>query len=235
MERKGKPMRPPIRLLITAGFTIFTALNAVAGDVKVIANPSLKVDTISTGELRSIFLLQWKALQDGSPVQPVLQKSGAAHEGFLKQYLNRDSEEIHIYYQGLVFTGKGSMPKELNSDAEVVAYVGQTKGAIGYVSSSANTDGVKVLVVVSKDRRGERLLLTQVAPEYPDTLERLRIAGTVRLQVTITAKGAVESISVLGGNPILGEAAVKAVKQWVYAPGPSRTTIQVTIPFEPRL
>jgi ABC-type phosphate transport system substrate-binding protein len=35
----------------------------------------------------------------------------------------------------------------LNSDAEVVAYVKKTKGAIGYVSDGASTDGVKILVV----------------------------------------------------------------------------------------
>ncbi len=232
MERKGNLMKPPIRLLVAVGFAIFAAWNALAGEVKVIANPSVKADSISSNELRSVFLLQRKTLQDGSPVQPVLQRSGAAHEAFLKQYLNRDSEEIRIYYQGLVFTGKGSMPKELNSDGEVVAYVARTRGAIGYVSGATDTEGVKIMAVVSGETK-ERTLVTRIEPEYPETLERLKIGGTVRLQVTVSAKGAVETVALLGGNPILGEAAAKAVKQWVYAPGPSRTTIQVVIPFEP--
>jgi hypothetical protein len=47
----------------------------------------------------------------------------------------------------LVFTGKGSMPKVLDSDAEMVTYVAKTRGAVGYVSSSANTAGVKTLEV----------------------------------------------------------------------------------------
>ena len=32
----------------------------------------------------------------------------------------------------------------------------------------------------------------------------------------------------------VGESAIKAVTQWVYAPAPSRTTIQVSVPFDPR-
>jgi ABC-type phosphate transport system substrate-binding protein len=39
------------------------------------------------------------------------------------------------------------MPKSLGSDGEVVAYVAKTKGAVGYVSSGASTEGVKTLVV----------------------------------------------------------------------------------------
>ncbi len=42
------------------------------------------------------------------------------------------------------------MPKELDSDAEVVAYVIRTRGAIGYVSAETSTEGVKTLA----DRQG---------------------------------------------------------------------------------
>jgi len=223
----------PSRLLITAGFIIAAALNVIAGDVKIISNVSVKADSISASELKSVFLLQRRTLKEGSAVVPVLEKSGATHEAFLRQYLDRGSEEIRAYYQGLVFTGKGSMPKELNSDAEVVAYVAKTKGAIGYVSGPASTEGVKVLVV-SDGRSAQRTLLTRVEPEYPETLQRLQIGGTVRLSVTISPKGTVENVDLLGGNPILAEAASTAVKQWIYTPGPSRTTIEVTIPFENR-
>jgi hypothetical protein len=96
MERKENPMKPPIRLLVAAGSILLAALSVFAGDVRVIANPSVKADTISSDELRRVFLLQRRTLADGSPVAPVLQKSGA-HEAFLKQYLNQDSEEIRIY------------------------------------------------------------------------------------------------------------------------------------------
>jgi ABC-type phosphate transport system substrate-binding protein len=39
------------------------------------------------------------------------------------------------------------MPKSVANDAEVVAYVAKTKGAVGYVSAAASTDGVKTLEV----------------------------------------------------------------------------------------
>jgi hypothetical protein len=47
------------------------------------------------------------------------------------------------------------MPKELNSNVEVVAYVSRTRGGIAYVSGAAGTEGVTVLAVY-EERRPER-------------------------------------------------------------------------------
>ena len=226
------PMRPRTRTMVAGGLLLAAALNSFAGDVKVIANQSIKADSISSEELRSIFLLRRKTLKDGSWVVPVLEREGSTHKTFLRVYLNRDANELQTYYQGLVFTGKGTMPKELTSDAAVVAFVAQTPGAIGYVDSNSKTEGVKVLAVLVSGRNGERALLRRVEPEYPDTLKRLQIGGTVRLEVVISPKGTVEQVSILGGNPALAESAVKAVMQWVYAPASSQTRQEVSIPFQ---
>ncbi|HLZ41277.1 MAG TPA: TonB family protein [Candidatus Sulfotelmatobacter sp.] len=223
-----------VRPLLTAGWLLLILSTPAMAGVKVIANPSVKENSITVEELRGIYLLQRSTLKSGSRVVPVLQKGGTAHDVFIRQYLGRDAEEIRIYYQGLIFTGKGSMPKELLSDAEVVAYVSGRNGAIGYVSSETDTVGVKVLTILRPGQTGERTLLSRVEPEYPETLRKLRIGGSVRLQLTISPQGEVESVVVVGGNPIFVEVAVKAAKQWVYAPWPSQTTVEVSIPFQPR-
>jgi hypothetical protein len=65
----------------------------------------------------------------------------------VKLYTGKTVAGLDNYYRSLVFTGKGAMPKTLQSDAEVLAYVKKTKGAIGYVSDGASTEGVKILDV----------------------------------------------------------------------------------------
>lgn len=79
----------------------------------------------------------------------------------------------------------------------------------------------------------ERTLVARVEPEYPETLQRLYIGGVVRLELTIAAKGNVENVTLLGGNPILGQSAMAAAKKWRYAPANSRTVTEVKIPFDP--
>jgi TonB family protein len=48
---------------------------------------------------------------------------------------------------------------------------------------------------------------------YPDLARRMKISGTVRLQLQLTSSGSVREVKVLGGNPVLVSAAQDAVKQ----------------------
>jgi TonB family protein len=223
-------------LLLAAGLLTCLCARALATDVKVIANTSVKADIISTQELQRIFLEESGSLSNGTRVEPVIEKDGPVHKAFLQQYVGRTEEDLQTYYRALVFTGRGSMPKVLGSDAEVVAYVAATRGAIGYVSSETDTtvNGVKTLLVIPAGNSAERKLVTSVEPKYPETLQRLGIGGTVRLALTVAPKGNVENVALLGGNPILAESAIVAVKQWIYAVGRSRSTLEVSVPFDPR-
>jgi TonB family protein len=223
-------MKCPALLLVAAGVAMLVSV-VLADNVKVIANSSMKADTISAAELKRVFLEERIALPDGTHVEPVLKKEGAVHEAFLQKYLGVTEDDLRIYYRTLLFTGRGSMPKVLESDAEVVAYVARTRGAIGYVSASTSGVGVKTLAIGVPDNDTERKLITRVEPDYPETLKHLKIGGTVRLRISISAKGNVENVVLLGGNPILGESATSAVKQWIYAAGRSATVVEISLSF----
>ena len=131
-------------LIAMLGFAV--ASPAAADEFKVVANPSIKASEISIDDLKGVFLATKTSLPDGSQVEPVLAKTGAAHEAFLKD-IGKTGQALSTYYRSLVFTGKGSMPKVCASDAEVIEYVSKTRGAIGYVSAAANAAGTKTLDV----------------------------------------------------------------------------------------
>jgi protein TonB len=57
-----------------------------------------------------------------------------------------------------------------------------------------------------------------VAPAYPPMARHARVEGTVILEATIDAQGRVTGVKVLRGIPLLDDAAVDAVRQWVYSP-----------------
>ncbi len=136
---------PLIPVLLLAGAVV--AARASAAEVKIIANSSVGASSLSAEDLKSVFLVNKTSLKDGSHVEPVLEKEGPVHETFLKEFIGRSNAAMQTYYRSLVFSGKSSMPVMFASDAEVVAYVAKTKGAIGYVGSDTATAGVKVLEV----------------------------------------------------------------------------------------
>jgi hypothetical protein len=118
----------------------------VTGEVKVIANPSVGASQISPEDLKAVFLAV-KTTISGSEVEPVLAKSGRAHDVFLKTYLGKSDATLIAYFRGLVFTGKASMPKVCDSDAEIIAYVARTRGAVGYVGAGVTAQGTKTLAI----------------------------------------------------------------------------------------
>jgi TonB family protein len=93
------------------------------------------------------------------------------------------------------------------------------------------TFGLAPSVLAQNSDKPGRKVISTVKPGYPQTLKDLHIEGLVRLKATVLPNGSVANIQVIGGNPILVENAVKAVKNWKYAPAPSQTEELVVLNF----
>lgn len=107
----------------------------------VIANPNLAGAQISETDMRRIFLGSVTRV-DGRSVQGVVARSGDAHKQFVADCLGKTESGLQNYFRTLVFTGKGSPPRSFATAAEIVKYVADTQGAIGYVSLGADLAGV---------------------------------------------------------------------------------------------
>ena len=71
--------------------------------------------------------------------------------------------------------------------------------------------------------------IKRVEPEYPTDALRARTEGFVEMEFTVSASGAVESVSVVNARPsrTFEKAAVRAVKQWAFAPGGGRGKVRL--------
>jgi TonB family protein len=61
-------------------------------------------------------------------------------------------------------------------------------------------------------------LVTKVMPVYPPLAKQAHLQGTVILNALIDRQGKVKGLELVSGEPLLADAAVDAVKQWVYRP-----------------
>ena len=87
------------------------------------------------------------------------------------------------------------------------------------------------LQAVAQEEAVTRKIKTKVAPNYPDIARRMAIAGKVKLSVVIAPNGSVRETKVIGGHPILVNAAMDAVKKWKYEPTSNETSGTVEITF----
>ena len=61
-------------------------------------------------------------------------------------------------------------------------------------------------------------LIRNPQPVYPQIARQARISGTVELAAIIGEDGHIQELHVVSGHPLLRQAALDAVKQWVYQP-----------------
>jgi len=73
----------------------------------------------------------------------------------------------------------------------------------------------------------------KVAPEYPELARRMSLTGVVKILVTVSANGSVKDAKVIGGHPLLANAALDAVKKWRFEGGPQESTGIVEFRFDP--
>ena len=104
-------------------------------------------NSLSKDEVKDIFLgkkVQW---QNNSKIHFVISRDLDLHKSFLKTYIKRSPKQFRAYWRQMVFTGKGTSPKSFPSEKELLEYVSNNGGAIGYVEKNVATDAVKTIQV----------------------------------------------------------------------------------------
>jgi len=78
-----------------------------------------------------------------------------------------------------------------------------------------------------------RKVKIRIAPAYPELARRVGLRGTVKIMVTVLPNGNLKDTKVMGGNPILVNAAMEALKKWKFEPAADESSGTVEFNFAP--
>ena len=134
-------------LWLVSPLLLWSVLWAESESIRVIVNASNPVTSMTRNQVSRLFLKKESRWKNGFRVTPVDQAldspTGAA---FSMTVHEKKAKEIKSHWLKVAFSGLGTPPLELRSDAQVLDFVRSNVGAIGYVSAAASIgDGVKVL------------------------------------------------------------------------------------------
>lgn len=115
-------------------------------EVVIIGHPS-GPDSISSNQVRDLYLNRSQALPDGQNAMPFeLPEGNATRAEFHDKVTGRNDAQLKAFWSQQVFTGRGQPPAEAGNAPAMKAQVASTPGAIGYIDSADVDDSVKVIL-----------------------------------------------------------------------------------------
>jgi TonB family protein len=81
-------------------------------------------------------------------------------------------------------------------------------------------------------QQSDRKPKTKVTPVYPELAKKMGVSGVVKIEITVLANGNIKEAKVIGGHPLLAEAATDAVKKWKFETGPDETRQIIEFKFD---
>ena len=117
-----------------------------AAEISVVMHPSSSVQALSADEVSRLFLGKAKSFPGGAQAVPVNQDEGnPARAKFNETVCKKNASQYKAYWSQLVFTGKGTPPKDAGDDAAVKALVAANPNRVGYIDSASVDASVKVV------------------------------------------------------------------------------------------
>ncbi|WP_333608026.1 phosphate ABC transporter substrate-binding protein [Arsukibacterium sp.] len=121
---------------------------SLQANVVIISHPD-NTNQLTKDDIQRIYTGKSSSFANGDSVIPLnLSDADATRASFDEKALGRSSSQVKAYWSKLVFTGKGTPPKEVSSEQEMLKLVSSNPNILGYVSSGTDTTGVKVLLTL---------------------------------------------------------------------------------------
>ena len=140
-------MMKNITLYNTFIFILLTLSFAVKAEVVVIASKNINLTNLDARIINRIYTGRIIEIRDVSVIPVNAVRGDPVRIKFLNKYLDKDEDKYEAYWTVRRFIGKGTPPKELLTNQEILTYIINTPGAIGYIETNniQIPDTVKVI------------------------------------------------------------------------------------------
>ena len=118
----------------------------------IIVHKDNPINEISRKELSKYFLKKITKWNNGERINPVdLYADDPLRNSFSRLVHNRDTHSIKAYWQKMIFSGRAIPPPERIKESEIIEFVQNDIGAIGYISNTTSIQDYQVKKIRIKD------------------------------------------------------------------------------------
>ena len=123
-----------IRRLLILLLSLSVASTAWAAELVVAVRSDSEIGTLSKNEVIDIFLGRFRQLPSGQRAEPLDQaKQSPERQVFYHALINKTAAEIDAYWARLLFTGRVTPPRSMDTQEHLVEELLRNTRAIGYL------------------------------------------------------------------------------------------------------
>jgi len=127
------------------GLAILAGTQLAYAEHVIVVSAKSAVATLSKDQIADIYLGNSKEFPGGGQALPLLISSGAVRTEFFEKVLGKNEAQAKAIWSRLVFSGKGSAPREVGDSAEILKLIAANPNCIGIMEKSAVNASVKVV------------------------------------------------------------------------------------------
>ncbi len=136
-------MKNLISSLVLASSLVLPQL--AMAEIEVIVHPS-NASALDKDSVKRIYLGKTRAFPGGGEAVPIGLKDGSSeNQEFTKSVLAKTPKQLKAYWAKMVFTGKGTPPRQMDSASDILGLVSANPNIIGFVPAGSATGAVKVV------------------------------------------------------------------------------------------
>lgn len=133
------------KTLILSAVCWFCSQGIAAQEIAVIVHPSNQ-QALADTDIKNLFTGRQKSFADGKPAIVLNLTAGdATQSAFNNKALGRSDAQLKAFWSKVMFTGKGSPPKEVDA-SEMLKLVAENPSTIGVIPASEVTPAVRVAI-----------------------------------------------------------------------------------------
>jgi len=118
-----------------------------AKNLSVIVSKESSLFTLSLNTLSKLFLSKTKSLPNGNQAVTLELDNKEYQSLFYQKVTHKNERQLKKYWTTMIFTGRGTPPKQMKTISDVVRYVKENTNAIAYIPSSDIIDD-KIIVLM---------------------------------------------------------------------------------------
>ena len=128
-----------------------TTLSQNTGKFKLIVNAQNPISAMAKDQIEITFLKKATSWENGLKTAPIdLPYSSPIRQFFSRVVLGKDISAVKAFWQIQIFSGRDVPPLQKKTEEEIIQYVENNQGAIGYVPAKTriNNRGVKEIKIL---------------------------------------------------------------------------------------